>query len=111
LEAIACAKDLAAQLWRASPRGDVDLNIAASLFSSVEGDDSFGDIVNGKVASLPVDKVRSWLKRMSISPETDPRGAVFLNGQYQPLDEVRFGWLLLSLGMLLIGIGHYTAMD
>jgi len=77
------------QLWRASPRGDVDLSIAASLFSAVEGDDNFGDIINGKVSSLPVDKVRSWLKRMSITPETNTRGAVFLNGQYQPLDEVR----------------------
>jgi hypothetical protein len=63
------------------------LNIAESLFRG-EGDDSFADIVNGKVEGLATDKIRAWLTRMAVSPATSPRGAVFFNGQYQPLDEV-----------------------
>jgi hypothetical protein len=65
----------------------VALNIAESLFPG-EGDDSFADIINGKVEGLATDKIRAWLTRMAVNPTTSPRGAVFFNGQYQPLDEV-----------------------
>jgi hypothetical protein len=63
------------------------LNLAESLFPG-EGDDSFADIINGKVEGLATDKIRAWLTRMAVNPTTSPRGAVFFNGQYQPLDEV-----------------------
>jgi hypothetical protein len=63
------------------------LKLAESLFPG-EGDDSFADIINGKVEGLATDKIRAWLTRMAVNPTTSPRGAVFFNGQYQPLDEV-----------------------
>ena len=63
------------------------LNIAESLYPG-DGDDSFSDVVEGKVGNLPTDKIRAWLSRTAVNSQNSPRGAVFFNGQYQPLDEV-----------------------